>query len=103
MAGEALRSVVLCSAQVPALNYPDNAKVIELLEKSPTGIFPLLDAQCKMPKGSDKGFCSTAQKTHAQHPGFSTLSGSSLKIKGTSDDVSFRPPPIYISVIFDLA
>ena len=76
--------------QVPALNYPDNAKVIELLEKSPTGIFPLLDAQCKMPKGSDKGFAATAQKTHAGHPGFSTLSASPLKIKGgPSDDIAF--------------
>jgi len=75
--------------QVPALNYPDNAKVIELLEKSPTGIFPLLDAQCKMPKGSDKGFCASAQKTHAGHPNFLTLATSSLKVKGTTDDNAF--------------
>ena len=75
--------------QVPALNYPDNAKVIELLEKSPTGIFPLLDAQCKMPKGSDKGFCASAQKQHAGHPHFLTLATSSLKVKGTTDDNAF--------------
>ena len=31
------------SLEVPTLDYPDNAKVIELLEKRPTGIFPALD------------------------------------------------------------
>ena len=36
------------SLEVPPLDYPDNAKVIELLEKRPTGIFPALDSQCKM-------------------------------------------------------
>ncbi|KAL3932462.1 MAG: hypothetical protein SGPRY_000692 [Prymnesium sp.] len=75
--------------QVPVLTYPDNSKVIELLEKSPTGIFPLLDAQCKMPKGSDKGFCTAVQKQHAKHPNFLTLAASSLKVKTTTDDNSF--------------
>ena len=49
---------------MPALSYPDNAKVIELLEKSPTGIFPCLDGQCKMPKASDLTFCQAIHKTH---------------------------------------
>ena len=31
------------SLEVPTLDYPDNAKVIELLEKRPTGTFPALD------------------------------------------------------------
>merc|ERR1719460_1497847 len=35
------------SLEVPPLDYPDNAKIIELLEKTPGGIFPTLDAQCK--------------------------------------------------------
>eukprot|EP00966_Prymnesium_polylepis_P325623 7381597-Prymnesium_polylepis.1 len=76
--------------QVPAITYPDNAKVIELLEKSPTGIFPLLDAQCKMPKGSDKGFCASVQKQHASHPHFCLLSTSNFKgARGTADDNAF--------------
>ena len=48
--------------QVPKLSYPDNAKVIELLEKSPTGIFPTLDAQCKMPKATDTTFNEALMK-----------------------------------------
>ena len=56
--------------QVPALNYHDNAKVIELLEKSPTGIFPMLDAQCKMPKGSDKGLLRPSPEDAREEPWF---------------------------------
>ena len=63
--------------QVPVLTYPDNSKVIELLEKSPTGIFPMLDAQCKMPKGSDKNFTAAVCKQHTAHPHFSTLANAS--------------------------
>ena len=71
--------------QVPVLIYPDNSKVIELLEKSPTGIFPMLDAQCKMPKGSDINFNGAICKQHATHAHFSTLSASKLKLNGVSD------------------
>ena len=75
--------------QVPPLTYPDNSKVIELLEKTPNGIFPLLDAQCKMPKGSDKNFNLAICKQHANHAHFSTLSQSKLKMHGVSDDDVF--------------
>jgi len=76
--------------QVPVLTYPDNSKVIELLEKSPTGIFPMLDAQCKMPKGSDKNFNGAICKQHATHPHFSSLSASKVKVtKDMSDDEVF--------------
>jgi len=77
--------------QVPQLNYPDNAKVIELLEKAPSGVYPLLDAQCKTPKGSDKGFVAACQKAHADNPHFSKLSQSPLKktLKGQKDEECF--------------
>ena len=75
--------------QVPVLTYPDNSKVIELLEKSPTGIFPMLDAQCKMPKGSDKNFTAAVCKQHTAHPHFSTLANAKLHMKGVSDDEVF--------------
>jgi len=75
--------------QVPVLSYPDNSKVIELLEKSPTGIFPQLDAQCKMPKASDKNFNGAICKQHANHLHFSTFSASKMKINGVSDDDVF--------------
>jgi len=75
--------------QVPVLTYPDNSKVIELLEKNPTGIFPMLDAQCKMPKGSDKNFNMAICKTHTAHPHFSTLANAKIKMHGVSDDEVF--------------
>ena len=75
--------------QVPVLTYPDNSKVIELLEKSPTGIFPVLDAQCKTPKATDKTFNAAICKQHASHQHFSTLSGSKMKMSGVSDEDVF--------------
>ena len=41
---------------VKTLSYPDNAKVIELLEKPPTSIFSILESQCKMAKSSTSTF-----------------------------------------------
>lgn len=62
------------SLEVPKLDYPDNAKVIELLEKKPAGIFPCLDGQCKMPKATDLTFAGALHKAHKDQPHFSTLS-----------------------------
>ena len=82
------------SLQVPTLSYPDNAKIIELLEKSPSGIFPTLDAQCKMPKASDDTFCQAIHKNHgpdakAPHPAFDKLSHAKLKGVHMKDDECF--------------
>ena len=87
---------------------PDNAKVIELLEKSPTGIFPMLDAQCKMPKGSDTNFNLAICKQHATQPHFASLSSSKVKVKKTSnmaaDEVfvirHFAGDVVYSSITF---
>lgn len=70
---------------------PDNSKVIELLEKASSGIFPLLDAQCKMPKGSDKNFNLAICTQHAKHPHFASLSSAKgVKVKaGTAADEVF--------------
>ena len=60
---------------------------MQLLEKTPSGIFPLLDQQCKMPKGSDKGFNMAICKQHSAHPHFSTLSdtkGLKVRTRGAS-------------------
>jgi hypothetical protein len=76
--------------QVPTLTYPDNSKIIDLLDKSPTGIFCVLDGQCKMPKASDLTFCAAIQKTHKEHPSFMLLSKSHVKrTKEMTDDSTF--------------
>ena len=50
----------------------------------------MLDAQCKMPKGSDKGFNQAILKQHAANPHFSALSAvHGLKVKNVSDDEVF--------------
>lgn len=82
------------SLEVPKLDYPDNAKVIELLEKSPTGIFPTLDAQCKMPKATDKTFNEALIKqlgpdAKTKSEMFDTLSHAKIKGVHLKDDECF--------------
>ena len=74
---------------VPKLDYPDNAKVIELLEKKPAGIFPCLDGQCKMPKATDLTFAASLHKSHKEQPHFSTLSKAHLKGVNLRDEETF--------------
>jgi myosin-5 len=77
------------SLEVPTLDYPDNAKVIELLEKRPTGIFPALDGQCKMPKATDLTFAAALHKAHKEQPHFSTLSTAHMKGLKLRDEECF--------------
>ena len=69
-------------------------QIIELLEKTPGGIFPTLDAQCKMPKASDDTFCQALHKTHgpeSKTPSshFDKLSHAKLKGVHLKDDECF--------------
>ena len=77
------------SLEVPPLDYPDNAKVIELLEKRPTGIFPALDSQCKMPKATDLTFAAALHKAHKEQPHFSTLSMAHMRGVKLRDEECF--------------
>ena len=50
----------------------------------------MLDAQCKMPKGSDKNFSMACCTQHDQHAHFSTLAKAHIKgLSGISDDEAF--------------
>ena len=78
------------SLDVPTLDYPDNSKIIELLEKKPAGIFPCIDSQCKMPNASDLTFVGALQKAHKDQPHFSTLSKTRMpEVKGLRDEECF--------------
>ena len=77
---------------VKTLSYPDNAKVIELLEKPPASIFSILESQCKMAKSSDLHFCAALHEQLTKHPQFATLSSSKIKLAKDSklkDEDSF--------------
>ena len=79
---------------VKTLSYPDNAKVIELLEKPPTSIFSILESQCKMAKGSDKGFNQAILKQHAQNPHFAALADPRPQGEERLRRRGLRDPPL---------
>jgi myosin heavy subunit len=47
------------------VDYTDNKEVINLVETKRNGIFALLDEECIVPKGSDKGFTAKVHTTHS--------------------------------------
>ena len=52
---------------VPSLEFEDNQDALDLIIKRTTGIFPLLDEEGLIPRGSDDGFLSKVIKTHETH------------------------------------
>uniref|UniRef100_A0A914XNE1 Uncharacterized protein n=1 Tax=Plectus sambesii TaxID=2011161 RepID=A0A914XNE1_9BILA len=59
---EYLREHIEWDSQIGS--HLDNRRVVDLLTKRPSGILPLLDDECKFPKGSDESFL---QKCHLNH------------------------------------
>eukprot|EP00742_Colponemidia_sp_Colp-10_P003461 GILJ01003686.1.p1 GENE.GILJ01003686.1~~GILJ01003686.1.p1 ORF type:complete len:1875 (-),score=440.95 GILJ01003686.1:141-5765(-) len=45
----------------------DLQPTIDLIEKKPSGILPLLEEQCVLPKASDQGFASRLEKEHSDN------------------------------------
>eukprot|EP00752_Nemacystus_decipiens_P006696 g6019.t1 len=50
------------------IHFIDNQPVVDLIEKKPYGLMPLLDEEVKIPKGSDAGWLSKCKTHNAQHP-----------------------------------
>jgi myosin heavy subunit len=50
--------------------YFDNSSCLELLEKRPNGVFPLLIDEISLPRGSDKLFVGKLQASHGKHAHF---------------------------------
>ena len=48
----------------------DNQDVLDMVETRPHGLLVMLDDECKVPRGSDKGFLDKIRKVHAAHPRF---------------------------------
>lgn len=50
------------------IQFTDNTVCLELIEKAPMCVLKLLDEECKIPKGSDKGYLEKQHSGLAQHP-----------------------------------
>ncbi|CAM9943985.1 unnamed protein product [Scytosiphon promiscuus] len=50
------------------IHFIDNQPVVDLIEKKPYGLMPLLDEEVKIPKGSDGGWLSKCKTHNGQHP-----------------------------------
>ena len=48
--------------------FTDNATTVELLDKRPTGLFPLLTDEVYVPKGNDTSLLQKMNTAHAAHP-----------------------------------
>ena len=55
---------------VSAITFVDNQPCLDMLEKKPTGIFPMLDEECFVPKGSDTTFLQKLQDSHRKNSFF---------------------------------
>jgi myosin-5 len=47
------------------ISFVDNQPIIDLLEKKPDGVLPLVDDECVVPKGSDSTLLGKLQQAHA--------------------------------------
>ena len=56
--------------KVQPVEYRDNQDCIDLIEKARQGILPILDEECRMPKGSDTTFAQKLHAKHSKHPRF---------------------------------
>ncbi|DAZ93414.1 TPA: hypothetical protein N0F65_011734 [Lagenidium giganteum] len=53
------------------IEFVDNQDCVNLISQRPTGILPLIDEECLIPKGSDASFASKLYKAWNDHPRFS--------------------------------
>ena len=57
------------------LDFPDNGSSVELLGDNKFGLFAMLDEECVVPQGSDKGYCNKiiAKHGNGQHKNFDSI------------------------------
>mmetsp|Transcript_9751 Transcript_9751/g.35721 ORF Transcript_9751/g.35721 Transcript_9751/m.35721 type:complete len:1269 (+) Transcript_9751:297-4103(+) len=53
------------------VSFVDNQDVLELIQQAPDGVLPLLDEQCRLPSGTDKGYIENLKARLGKHPRFS--------------------------------
>ncbi len=50
------------------INFIDNQPVVDLIEKKPYGLMPLLDEEAVIPRGSDQGWLGKCKSRQGAHP-----------------------------------
>lgn len=55
------------------VEFIDNQDVLDLIQKRPAGILPMLDDEVKLPRGSDANFLARINKAHTGHSRFLVL------------------------------
>lgn len=72
-----LEEVLYKNEDIPwdPLDFPDNSESVELLSDARSGLFAMLDEECVVPQGSDKGYCNKiiAKHGNGQHKRFDAI------------------------------
>ncbi|CBZ56289.1 Myosin, related [Neospora caninum Liverpool] len=55
------------------LDFPDNADCVALLQDKPLGLFSMLDEECMVPAGKDRGFNNKVCQKHTGHKRFGVI------------------------------
>lgn len=55
---------------VSGITFADNQPCLDMIEKKPNGIFPMIDEECVVPKGTDTTLLNKLQDTHRKNPFF---------------------------------
>ena len=62
--------------QYQHVQYIDNQPILDLIDHKPTGLFPAVDEELRMPKGSDMSWLQKMNSAHANHPNYVADRGS---------------------------
>jgi myosin heavy subunit len=54
--------------KIPDLHYTDNQDILDAICKKPTGLIPMLDEECRVPRGSWEGYISKITKQFSSNP-----------------------------------
>mmetsp|Transcript_10152 Transcript_10152/g.13310 ORF Transcript_10152/g.13310 Transcript_10152/m.13310 type:complete len:1211 (-) Transcript_10152:695-4327(-) len=54
------------------IDFIDNQVVLDMIEKTPQGILPMLDDECKVPEGADSKFMTKIEDIHSRNDRFQT-------------------------------
>lgn len=71
------------------VEYQDNQGCIDLIEKTPNGVFRMLDTQCKTPKATDSTFSIQINRDHRKNSFF--LSPRAAGFKLLKEEVAYNP------------
>jgi len=80
------------------ISFPDNQDVLDLIEKKHTGIFSILDEQCKLAKCTDQSFANVTYEKCRDHPRF--IADRTQKAAGSFSINHYAGPVEYSSASF---